>query len=733
MMVESEAYELTEAEMLIFGGGEEEAATEEVAEADPNEGKPKELLEQEALLEALKGLPPYELDIEYRMADLYKTVERYWEALRFFDTVYRADPTTEVGERCVYELVDLLLENLDQLPDAEKLVYEHIGTYKEGMTPRQLAYMLTGYYQTHDMMTTITNLRPYIVEFAETNDTDVVRYDVELFFMQAVSELVAQRYPESEASFKYVMDRWPDSHQEANCSYWYAMSQLFQQKYVEAQPSFQRYIDKFPTEQYVDECTFQVGICLFGQEEYLAASNQFSIVINNYPESSVYPDACSMRGDIMGSEGLLDEAIEDYERAYATRRRASHATYATFQMAEVYEAEDKYDDIIRVVERYREDLKAEADQAKALFWIGKSLIQKKEYQQAADIYMSAIVEYGGDLRQDGVDSMITELVKLSNLWLDGEQQDALNNEIEAATKSAHNETLQLRLRVLQAKMNDTELILGRQLLAELDNFNNASPPVLATICDASFEEEDYSRAEELLTIFVNKFEDSDFMRAAYKLRGFGQYEEEDFEGALATINDAQALYGTEHDVAWAQLLKAKTLLAMGDYDQAREENMNVLSVPAWRGVPVAQATFQLGEVEEAAGNLYKAHAFYQRTYMQYKGHARGKWAAKGYLAAAEVLKKMGLDDEVRQTYEAFLFDKYVNDLPPADVAREYLGNSKVAEINAFLDAGGTSNINVAVEATLSAESTDAEPEGSDDVTETEEPAPADEVSTEENA
>ncbi len=690
---------MTADELLLFGGDESDAASDETGGV-ADEEKPKELLELEQLLEALNNLPPYELDIKYRMADLYKTVERYWEALRFFDAVYEADPIEELGERCVYDMVEMLLESLGELEEAETRALGHIGKYKEGVTPRQLAYMLTGYYQANNSMETIKTLRPYIDEFVRTNDVIITKYDVELYFMQAVADLVLQNYEESEKSFKFVLDEFPDSHQEANATYWYAMTQLFLQKYVEAQPYFERYITKFPSEQYIDECAFQVGICMFGQEQYSAASNQFSFVIETYPKSSVYPEACSMRGDILGAEGLLDEAIVDYERAYAAHIRPNQATYATFQMAEIYEAEDKFEDIIRVVDRYRFDLKGDADIAKALFWIGKSKIQQKLYDEAVDTYVDAIIEYGGDLRQDGVDNMIAELVKISSIYLDGEQQDELSERLDSALEEAEKETLQLRLRVLIAKLSNTEHILGRQLLTELETLDNASPPVLATICDASFEEKDYSRSEELLRIFINKFEDSDYMRAAYKLRGFGQYQDEDYDGALATINDAQALYGTEPDVAWAQLLKARVLLDNGDIDAARDENMSVLTVPTWRGEPVAQATYQLGKVEEAAGNLEKAFAFYQRAYFQYKGHARGYWAVEGYLASAEILKKLGRENDVRNTYRALLFDRYVNDLPQAEVAREYLGASEVNEIVDYMETGGTTNITISVETEL---------------------------------
>ncbi len=699
-----EGAELTADDILLFGAAEEKEATTEEKNADTGmlDEKPKELIELENLIIALKDLPPYELDIQYRMADLYKTVERYWEGVKFFDIVFSADPESEVGERSIYEIIDTLLESLDEPKEAETRGFDYMGKYPKGMTPRQIAYMLTGYYQEKQEMASIKPIKPYLDGFVRTNDEAIVKYDAELYFMQAVADLILQKYEESEKGFKYVLDEFPGSHQEANSTYWYGMSQMFLQKYVDAFPNFETYIKKFPTEQFVDECWFQGGICLFGQEKYSEAKERFGYVIETYPDSSVFPEACSMRGDIYGSEGMLDEAIADYEKAILAAKKVNQATYATFQMADVYEAEEKYDDIIRVVERYLDTYQAEADIAKALFWIGKTKIQQKLYEEAVATYVDAIVKYGGDLRQDGVDLMIAELVKISAIYLDGEQQAKLKADLTNALETSDNLTLNLRLRVTLAKLDKTEVALGLQLLQELPDLENASPPVLACICNASFEKKDYSRAEELLRIFINKFEDSEYMRAAYKLRGYGQYAAKDFEGAVATINDAQALYGTEYDVAWAQLMKAQILFDEGKLDGpegARAANMNILNVPSWRGAPVAQATYQLGQVEEKAGNLKKAFGFYQRAYFQYKGHSGGLWAAEGYLGSARVLKKMGAgyENDRRNTYRAMLFDPYVNELPQAEEAREVLGAAEVSEIEAYILTGGSSNITVTIE------------------------------------
>ena len=692
----------TAGEMELFGiVEEEEAPVEEGAEVDPSDGKPKELIELERLIDALEKLPPYENDIDYRMGLIYKAVDRYWEALEFFGQVYETTPEGDLGERSIYELVSVLLENLDEVTEAETRGYAYMGGHHEGMTPRQIAYMLTGHYQKNKTMEPLKALSPYLDGFVRTNDTTIVKFDAELYFMQAVADLMLLNYESSEKGFKRVLDEFPDSHQEGNSIYWYGMSMLFLQKYADAAPVFDQYISKFPTGDWVDEAYFQGGVCLFGMEKYDEARERFTLVIKNYPDSSIFPGACSMRGDLYGAEGDLDHALADYKMAMKSARKAKQAGYAVFQMADIYEQDEsiegRYDKIIQAVEDYLEKWKDEADIAKALFWIGKTKLQQGFVDEAVKTYINAIVEYGSDVQQDGVDMMITELVKISNIWLPVEAQAQLVDDLQRALNMTDDLTLQLRLRVTMAKLDNTELELGKTLLTELPDLKNASPPVLAALCDASFEMEDYSRSKELLDIFITRFEDSDYMRAAYKLRGFGQYAEQDYEGTLETIEEAQELYGHDRDVVWAQLLKAQVLLDQGKVEEADEANKYVLNIPGWRGVPVAQATYQMGQVAEKVGDFSTAHGFYQRTYFQYKGHAGGYWAAEGYLSAARCLKKMGRENDRRNTYRAMLFDPYVNDLPQAEEAREVLGTGEVAEIETYIATGGSTNITVEIE------------------------------------
>ena len=660
--------------------------------------KPMELVLLEEATGALVSLPPYEREVVYRMGQIYAAAQRPWEAVVVLSSVAEHNPAGEMAQRAFYESLQVLTDPLEEYERVETLGMEFLETYRAGLGPRQVAHALTGAYQKQNKMKGIKGLLPVIKRFELSSDTIIRQVECELYYMQAVADMVLLNYKEAEAGFRYVLTEFPDSHQEDNTTYWHAMSLLFLQNYEKALAKFEAYPSTFKQGNWLDTVGFRRGICLFGLERYEEAEVCFTEVIDTYKESKVYPDACSMRGDLLAAKGKLVEAQADYEEAIKTARNPRQAGYAVFQMVTMFEMESRYEEILTAVNNYLDRYGEEADVAKAAYWIGKTKLAQGLTGEAVAAYREAIIEYGGNIRQDGVDLIINELVNVSRRQLEAAEVEELKASLLAAQNAAENETLKLRLRVLLAKLDETELELGRELIAELSDLTQAPPPVLGVICDASFEAKDYSRAEEILEIFLTRFEDSDFMRSAYKLRGYDLFTANDFEGAMKIVKDTQALYGTDSDAVWAQLMKGRIELKNGLLETARETLRAILTVRAWRGVAYAEATMVLGEVEEAAGNIVRAFGWYQRVYFQYKGYADGFWAAEGYLASARCLRQMGRENDRRNTFRAMLFDKYVNSLPQADVARAELGEPEVLEIEQMILAGTTTNITVTVEA-----------------------------------
>ena len=665
--------------------------------------KPPKLIQLEEAVSMLAGLPAYENEVLFRIGLLYAKVGRPWEAVTALALLTVRDSESALGQRAFAEFLLVLVDPLKKYQQVETHGRKFLETHIEGLGPRMVAYALTASFQKQERWVDIKKLAPVIEGFIASKEDAVRQYEGELFYMQAIADMVLLNYPEAQRGFEKILTDYPDQEQK-NAFFWHAMTLLFQQKYQEAYDEFEAYPAKFrdKDEDRLSEVLFRGGICLFSMEKYNLAKERFTAVIKTYPKSEVFADACSLRGDLYAAEsGGFDEAIQDYRTAIDAARKVGQATYAVFQMATLLEAnaslnKDYLKEIVKVVTAYLDNYEEKADVAKAVYWIGKTKVAQGLMDEAVTMYLDAIVKYGGDVKQDGVDSIISDLAKLSKSLSTSEIQ-SLQIRLKDEVSTADNETLKLRLRVLIAKMDRTEIELGKALIVEQEDLTKVPPPVLALICEASFESGNYSRAQDILKIFQSNFDESDFMRSAYKLRAYDLFAANEASGALKIIQEAQALYGRESDMAWAQVMKGRIQLGRQENDAARETFNDVLRERAWRGEPFAQATFYLGSTEEASGNLKLAFAMYQRVYVQYKGYAKGYWAAEGYLASARCLQKLGLENDRRNTFRALLFDKYVNTLPQAEVAKKELGATEVEEINTLLTSGIQSNITVDVE------------------------------------
>jgi TolA-binding protein len=658
--------------------------------------KPAALMQMEEMVGTLASMPPYETEVLYRTGSLYAQVGRPWEAVEALDEVARKDESGDIGQRAFAESLQVLVDPLEEYALVEQRGMAFLADHAEGLGPRMIAQVLCGSYQKQKLWKKIKALLPLIKGFVPSAEPDIRQYECELYYMQAIADLMLFNYEQAEGGFAEILADFPDSHQQENATYWHAMSLLFLQRYETAYAELEAYAQKYPQGDWLAEAAFHGGVCLYSLGKAEEAQARFSDVIATWPESAVYPDACSLRGDLLAAQGMLDAAQHDYEEAIATALNVKQDSYAVFQLAAMFDLEARYNEIIETVDAYLKRRGPDADVAKAAYWTGKTRLAQGNLPEAVRVYRETILSYGGDVQQEGVDLIISELSRVVEL-LDSAQRTELEEQLYEAVLAAENEVLRLRLEVLLAEMNGTALELGERLIGSQKDLSVAAPPVLALICRASFEKEDFSRADEILTLFKTRYEDSGFMRDAYRLRAFDLYSQGELNQALQMVQEAQGLYGTQPDAAWAQLLKGRIELDLSLYDQSAETFRSLLKISEWRGAPYAEATFRLGQVEEARGDLRKAFAWYQRTYFQYKGHADGYWAAEGYLASARCLQRLGLENDRHNTFRAMLFDKYVNQTPQADVARAALGAEELLEIRTMLVDGMQTNLTVILE------------------------------------
>lgn len=336
--------------------------------------------------------------------------------------------------------------------------------------------------------------------------------------------------------------------------------------------------------------------------------------------------------------------------------------------------------IIELAEFYSDAFGDDADFAQSIYWIGKAQIELGNPQEAVDAYLEAVLQFGGELDQEGVASILFDLADLMRTHLDAESRERTIQEVRDARAAAQEPALQIRLDVLMAELDGRQIELGRELLERYPDFDPVPPAGLELMCAVLLEDRDYSRSEEFFSHFSRHYDGSLFMKNAYRLRAEDLFKQQRYDEAYELATSTIGRYGADPEIAWAQLMKGNIELSQGRYDEAEESFRLVFSIRAWRGAPAAEATFRTAEVWEQRGNDERAFAFYQRTYLLYKAHAGGYWAAEAYLRSAEVLRRMDRPEDALSTYRAMLRDEYMRDLPQIQTAKDALGPEEAAAV-----------------------------------------------------
>jgi tetratricopeptide (TPR) repeat protein len=659
-------------------------------------------------LETLRQVPEYDIHIAYRAAQIYSEQKRFWEAVVLFERLYDEHPQREEGQAAYLQKVLLLFEiGADEEAVAESI--EYLEKNRSGLYPRMICSRLAQHYLRIEKFREALALGPrYADRWSRAADADEKAQETDLRYLFSFVRFQLGEYEEAAQAFDRVIQTDPDSQAAIDSNYWKAMCRLLQQNYEQAYREFIAYREKWPRASFAPAALFRAGVCRFGLEDYDQAKTIFESFIRDYPDDALMPEALTMHGDLLGADGAIDEALAAYTRAFqivAKNYKAANdpilraqiplpATYATFQAARTLEAdaeahmdqkeeelaEEKYRQLIAWVERYIQAFGDDADWAQGVFWIGKAQIELGETEKAATAYLDTVIRRGDDPAQEGVAAILFDMANIIRRWLDEPQREKILQDIQRARSRATAPALKIRLDVLLAELDKTHEQLGRELLAREKNLEAVPPSGLALMCAALLEKQEDSRSAEFFNLFAERYEDSPFRVTAFELHAKDLYRQGKTDAAFDLAEEALGLYGATADTGWAQLMKGKVEMARGEVEQAAETFNMIFNVSAWRGPITAEAMFRMAEARQAQGDLEKAFAFFQRTYLLYKAYDDGRWAAEAYLRSAECLRKMGRVTAARNTYRAMLLDKYVRDLPQAQTAKEILGPEETAEL-----------------------------------------------------
>ena len=257
--------------------------------------------------------------------------------------------------------------------------------------------------------------------------------------------------------------------------------------------------------------------------------------------------------------------------------------------------------------------------------------------------------------------------------LDNDNYDLLTSRIRILESEidSQEQVLKIRMRAVKSLIDNSEVDFAKEILEENINLQLLSPISLSIICEY-LPELHPEKISDYSNYFMSNYEDSELLWKAFKAKAHNLQSDGKNNELISLIDEAQALFGADSYMGWAQLMKANANYELQNYLQADKDYELITGIREWKGALHAEAWFKRGLCRQKDGELEIAHTFYQRTYLLFRGYSDGLWAAKAYLAAANILQELGKNDEAIETLNQMLNDKYLEASPLISEARRQL-------------------------------------------------------------
>jgi tetratricopeptide (TPR) repeat protein len=300
--------------------------------------------------------------------------------------------------------------------------------------------------------------------------------------------------------------------------------------------------------------------------------------------------------------------------------------YAMDNATDLYASENKWKELADMWQSYYETHKDNEDQAlKAISWISRARVRENKPEEAIKLLAEAVKPKIPNGANQQVEVLIQQKEK---------ELEALITPEEAGM----NGTAQMRILFARAWLarQMKEPTKSEKLFAiiiEVAKPEDLSPLLLSTVGDNARSKGDLEKAAACYERLRTLFGESEFADAAPVGLAEIAFSKEEYDKAMELFDEAIEKYAASSKLLDATLGKAKTLVALKKWDDAKKLYEQISNTREWRGEATAISLFMLGEIEFQQKNPASAIAYYQRVFI---AHQKWKpWVAKAYLQCAK--------------------------------------------------------------------------------------------------
>lgn len=675
-----------------------------VTDADSSRRLEARIKATKEALDEISKRADYDATLFYRLGHTFLRRGGAWEAAIVFERLLKDFPEAEEREQAYAELVRAYADSgrVDKMRTALDDFMRIIPNSK--LLPQSLYVAAQAAFDRGRADLQLEFLEVGVSRFPDAELTEF------MVLMQANAHFAGGRFEEARAAAASYTAKYAEGRFAEDATYLSAMATLVLGRASEAVKEINAYIAKYPEGRFVADGRYRIAAALYAMQDYPAAEKQLDAWLADYPvDHAQRGEALSTQGDVYAGEQRIDDAIASYRAALSTSLSDEQLGYVLDELTKHYQSKRDYNTAAVMWEDFARERPDHPFVINAAYWIGRLRAREGKPDEAISQMGEIARRYISDPNRDAVERLLTQMAALlarnPRPGADGVRPPPLSDEVIAAriTKelvaaedNGSQPTVKARILFTEAEVAALrkKTVLRDQLLGRIgDEIDPEALPagLLGRVGDLLREKGNLTRARACYEQLVLRYPRSMYADFGYVGLGELAYLAGEYDTALVHYTNAIDRAGARFKLLEATLGRAKTLLASGRLDAAKELFEQIAGNRSWRGEATAQSIYSLGEILSKRGStedLAQAQAHFQRVFISYKKFT--PWVAKAYLSSGQTFERLGQNKEALATYKEMLRDERLTGFPETARARERIAVLELQVPASAVTSGGAS-------------------------------------------
>jgi len=202
-----------------------------------------------------------------------------------------------------------------------------------------------------------------------------------------------KRHDDADQAYLDVMDRFKDSTFRDDAFLWLSESYIERGNYPEAQKALERMLAEYPKSDLVNEARYNLAWALLKMDEDAAALSYLRELAEGKGSEALIVRALCTIGDVYVENGLMDQAIVQYDKALKAYPTSAFSDYAQYQLASLLLKAGKIDGAILGFRALNLNFPGSAYRDDALYALGVALMRAKNFHEASGAFSELVNNY----------------------------------------------------------------------------------------------------------------------------------------------------------------------------------------------------------------------------------------------------------------------------------------------------------------------------------------------------